>query len=54
MNKEFEELKIENNKIRFKIEDILDDLKLKETKDELWELISDLIENEIKQEELCE
>lgn len=52
-NKEFNTLKKENNKLRDKIIDIFEDLKLEETATELWVLINLLIENELQQEELC-
>jgi hypothetical protein len=50
---EFQELQRENKEIRGKINNIFDDLKLKETKKDLWLLVEKLIDNEIKQEDCC-
>jgi len=50
----FEKLKEENENLRDEIENICDDLKLDETRTDLWLLINQLINNEIEQEKLCE
>lgn len=50
---ELEILKKANNCIRQNIQNIFDDLDLKETKEDLWNLIGNLIANELEQEELC-
>lgn len=51
--KEFEELQEKNEKLRDEINNICDDLKLEETRQDLWLLINELIENELNQEKLC-
>ncbi|MFA6023553.1 MAG: hypothetical protein WC781_05685 [Candidatus Pacearchaeota archaeon] len=52
MNKEFNKLVKENEAITKKINEIFKDLKLKETRDDLWDLINALVENELQQEEM--
>lgn len=53
MNKEIKLLEKENTKIRNKIEAIMDDFNMTDSRKDLWEFISELIENEIQYEELC-
>jgi hypothetical protein len=52
MKNEFKELKKENEKIRKAIEERLD-LMMSIDKEMAWEFINMLVENELKQEELC-
>ena len=52
-NKEFNNLKKENAKLRDEIEAIMDDFNMTESREDLWKYINDLINNEIEQENLC-
>ena len=57
MNKKFEKLKKENEKIREEIDKIMDIPKLTTTKKyfkaSIWEKINELVNNEIEQESMC-
>lgn len=53
MNKKFDKLQKENEKIRQEINNCLD-FTAESFKKSIWDKINLLIENEIEQEELCE
>ena len=52
-NKEFNKLQKENESIRKKIEEHLEHYLMSLDKEITWELINNLVENELQQEELC-
>jgi hypothetical protein len=51
--KYMKKLQKENERITEDINKICHDFKMEESRVDLWELIGDLIENELEQEELC-
>ena len=51
--KYFKKLQKENERITEGINKICNDFNMKESQQDLWELIGDLIENELEQEEMC-
>jgi hypothetical protein len=53
MGKEFNLLKKENEKLRTELDSIFHDLNITDSRDDIWERINLLIENEIEQEALC-
>jgi len=51
--REFKALVKENDRICNQINNILDDFNFKESKDDIWSRIYELVDNEIEQESYC-
>jgi hypothetical protein len=55
VNNDIKELQSKNNDLRNRIYAIFNDIELEnKTREKLWNIIEDLINNEVEQEKLCE
>ena len=53
MNREFKKLQKERDVLTNKVNAFCDDFGIDESREDLWNLINSIVENEIEQEEMC-